>query len=168
MASKIVKEFKEFAMKGSVVDLAVGIIIGAAFGAIVKSFVDDIVMPVVGLLLGGVDFSNRYYVMRGGGSLQGNETVEAAREAGAVVIAYGRFANNILTFLIVAVAVFLLVKSINRMRRKSKTEPQPTTRPCPECTTMIAKAAKRCPSCTAVVSPLPETPEPGAAGKASG
>jgi large conductance mechanosensitive channel len=159
MASALVKEFKEFAMKGSVVDLAVGIIIGAAFGAIVKSLVDDIIMPVVGLLLGGVDFTNRYYVLRGGGSLQGNETVEAAREAGAVIIAYGKFANNILTFLIVAFAVFLLVKGINRMRRRSKNEPMPTTRPCPECTTVIPRAARRCPSCTASVTPLPETPE---------
>lgn len=153
-------------MKGSVVDLAVGIIIGTAFGAIVKSLVDDIIMPVVGVLLGGLDFSDRYYVIRGGESLQGNETtVESVRAAGAAVVAYGKFVNNVITFVIVAFAVFLLVKGINRMRRRSKHEPQPTTRPCPECTTMIAKVAKRCPSCTAVVTPLPETPEP--AGKTS-
>ena len=141
-------------MKGSVVDLAVGIIIGTAFGAIVKSLVDDIIMPVVGVLLGGADFSDRYAVIRGGSGLQGNETVEAARATGAAVVAYGKFVNNILTFVIVALAVFLLVKGINRMRRRSKTEPMPTTRSCPECTTAIPKAAKRCPSCTAAVQPV--------------
>ncbi|MHB1262256.1 MAG: large conductance mechanosensitive channel protein MscL [Thermoplasmatota archaeon] len=154
MASRLLKEFKEFAMKGSVVDLAVGIIIGTAFGAIVKSLVDDLIMPVVGVMLGGADFSNRYYVIKGGSGLAGNETVEAARAAGAAVVAYGKFANNVLTFLIVALAVFLLVKGINKMRRKSDKEPMPTTRPCPECTTSIAKAARRCPSCTAPVTPL--------------
>jgi large conductance mechanosensitive channel len=154
MAARFVQEFKEFAMKGSVVDLAVGIIIGTAFGAIVKSLVDDLIMPVVGVLLGGVDFSNRYSVIRGGGGLAGNETVDAARATGAVVVAYGRFLNNILTFVIVALAVFFLVKGINRMRRKSKDEPLPTTRACPECTSMIAKAARRCPSCTAPVQPV--------------
>lgn len=142
-------------MKGSVVDLAVGIIIGTAFGAIVKSLVDDVIMPVVGVLLGGADFSDRYVVIRGGSGLQGNETVEAARAAGAAVVAYGKFVNNVLTFVIVAAAVFLLVKGINRMRRRSKTEPMPTTRACPECTTSIPKAARRCPSCTAAVQPVP-------------
>jgi large conductance mechanosensitive channel len=153
--AKILQEFKEFALKGSVMDLAIGIIIGTAFGAIVKSLVDDLIMPVVGVLLGGADFSNRYYVIRGGSGLQGNETVEAARATGAAVVAYGKFANNVLTFLIVAVAVFLLVKSINKLRRKSKHEAMPTTRSCPECTTSIPKAARRCPSCTATVSPTP-------------
>ena len=154
MASKILQEFKEFALKGSVMDLAIGIIIGTAFGAIVKSLVDDLIMPVVGVLLGGADFSDRYYVIKGGGGLAGNETVEAARATGAAVVAYGKFVNNILTFLIVAVAVFLLVKSINRLRRRSKGEAMPTTRNCPECTTAIPKAAKRCPSCTATVVPV--------------
>jgi large conductance mechanosensitive channel len=155
MASKLLKEFKEFAMKGSVMDLAVGIIIGTAFGAIVKSLVDDLIMPIVGVLLGGADFSDRYYVIKGGSGLAGNETVEAARATGAAVVAYGKFANNILTFVIVAAAVFFLVKAINKMRRKSRHEPMPTTRACPECTTNIAKAAKRCPSCTASVVPIP-------------
>jgi len=152
MASRLLKEFKEFAMKGSVVDLAVGIIIGTAFGAIVKSLVDDVIMPLAGVFLGGLDYSNRFYVIKGD---PGNATtVDAAREAGASVVAYGKFANNVLTFLIVALAVFLLVKGINKMRRKSDKEPMPTTRPCPECTTSIAKAARRCPSCTAPVAPL--------------
>lgn len=155
MASKLLKEFKEFAMKGSVMDLAVGIIIGTAFGAIVKSLVDDLIMPIVGVLLGGADFSDRYYVIKGGSGLAGNETVEAARATGAAVVAYGKFANNVLTFLIVAASVFFLVKAINKMRRKTDKEPMPTTRPCPECTTSISKAARRCPSCTATVSPLP-------------
>ncbi|MFA5943480.1 MAG: large conductance mechanosensitive channel protein MscL [Candidatus Thermoplasmatota archaeon] len=154
MASRLLKEFKEFAMKGSVVDLAVGIIIGTAFGAIVKSLVDDLIMPLVGVLLGGADFSNRYFVVKGGGGLAGNETVEAARATGAAVVAYGKFANNVLTFLIVAASVFLLVKAINKMRRKSEKEPMPTTRPCPECTSSIARAARRCPSCTAAIQPL--------------
>jgi large conductance mechanosensitive channel len=153
--AKLLQEFKEFALKGSVMDLAIGIIIGTAFGAIVKSLVDDLIMPVVGVLLGGADFSNRYYVIKGGGGLAGNETVEAARATGASVVAYGKFVNNILTFLIVAVAVFLLVKSINRLRRRSKGEPMPTTRNCPECTSSIPKAARRCPSCTATVTPVP-------------
>lgn len=152
MASKLLKEFKEFAMKGSVMDLAVGIIIGTAFGAIVKSLVDDLIMPIVGVLLGGADFSNYYRVIKGD---PGNATtVEAARAAGASVVAYGKFLNNILTFIIVALAVFFLVKAINKMRRRSKDEPMPTTRSCPECTTNIPKAAKRCPSCTAPVTPL--------------
>ena len=151
MASRLLKEFKEFAMKGSVVDLAVGIIIGTAFGAIVKSLVDDLIMPVVGVLLGGADFANHYQVIKGN---EGNATtVEAARAAGASVVAYGKFANNVLTFLIVAAAVFLLVKALNKMRRKSDKEPMPTTRPCPECTSSIPKAARRCALCTAAVDP---------------
>lgn len=153
--AKVLQEFKEFAMKGSVVDLAVGIIIGAAFGAIVKSLVDDILMPVVGVLLGGVDFANRYYVIRGGGGMAGNETLAQARETGAAVVAYGQFLNNIVTFVIVAFAVFMLIKGLNKMKRKSKQEPMPTTRSCPECTSSIPKAARRCPSCTAAIQPVP-------------
>lgn len=150
--AKLLQEFKEFALKGSVMDLAIGIIIGTAFGAIVKSLVDDLIMPVVGVLLGGPDFSNYYRIIKGD---PGNATtVEGARAAGASVVAYGKFANNVVTFLIVAAAVFLLVKSINRLRRKSKGEPMPTTRNCPECTTAIPKAARRCPSCTASVVPV--------------
>jgi large conductance mechanosensitive channel len=153
VASKVLAEFKEFALRGSVVDLAVGIIIGTAFGAIVKSLVDDVIMPLVGLLIGGVDFANRYWVVRGGDGLAGNETLEAARATGAVLVAYGRFVNHVLTFLIVAAAVFLLVRSLNRLKRK-KEAPAPNTRLCPECTTAIAKAARRCPACTAPVTPV--------------
>lgn len=154
---KVLQEFKEFALKGNVVDLAVGIIIGTAFGAVVKGLVDEIIMPVLGVLLGGIDFSDRFFVLRGGGSLAGNETLQQARAAGAAVIGYGQFINLIITFVIVAFAVFLLVKAMNRMRRKQQKAPSPesTTRPCPECLTQVAKPARRCPACT---SPL--TPEP--------
>ena len=150
---KVWKEFKEFAMKGSVVDLAVGIIIGTAFGAIVKSLVDDILMPVVGVLLGGVDYSNHFVVLKGHPPANAT-TVDAARAAGASVVAYGKFVNNVITFVIVALAVFFLVKGINVLRRKRKEEPTPTTRPCPECTTAIPRAARRCPSCTSEVKPM--------------
>ena len=152
VAMKVWQEFREFAMKGSVVDLAVGIIIGTAFGAIVKSLVDDVLMPIVGVLLGGVDYSNHFYVIKGHPPSNAT-TVEAARAAGASVIAYGKFVNNILTFLIVALAVFLLIKGINAMKRK-KPQATATTRPCPECTTSIPRLAKRCPSCTAAVTPM--------------
>ena len=146
-------------IRGLVVDLAVGIIIGTAFGAIVKSLVDDVIMPVAGVLLGGVDYSNHFYVIKGNPP-DNATTVEAARAAGASVVAYGKFVNNILTFIIVALAVFFLVKAINRMRRRRQKHPEPTamTRPCPECTTEIPKAAKRCSSCTSPVPPLPPPP----------
>ncbi len=147
---KIVAEFREFALKGNVMDLAVGVIIGAAFGAIVKSLVDDLIMPLVGLLLGGVDFSDRYYVLKG--SVPSGTSLEEARKvAGASLLAYGHFLNNVLTFLIVAVAVFLIVKAMNRLRRKGPA-PSPTTRACPECTSPIPLAARRCPQCTAAVA----------------
>ena len=158
MASKILKEFREFALKGSVVDLAVGIIIGTAFGAVVKGLVDEIIMPLVGMLLGGIDFSSRFWVLRQGDApLNSTMTLQEARATGAAVIGYGQFLNLIITFLIVAWAVFLIVKSINRMRRKQAKvpDPQAETRPCPECTTQVAKAARRCPACTAPIAPLP-------------
>lgn len=156
---KVLQEFREFAVKGSVVDLAVGVIIGAAFGAIVKSFVDDIVMPVVGLFMGGIDLSDRYWVLRGStGEVPGNATQPTAadmRGSGAVVVSYGQFLNTVLTFLIVAWAVFLMVKGINRMRRRSeKTPPDAADRPCPECLTTIPKAARRCHSCGTAVEAL--------------
>jgi large conductance mechanosensitive channel len=152
----ILREFREFAVKGSVVDLAVGVVVGAAFGAIVKSLVDDLIMPLVGLLVGGIDFSSRYWVLRGPKSPlpEGvtDPTMQQMRDAGAVVVAYGQFANAILTFLIVALAVFLFVKGINRLRRRQ--EPAaPNERPCPECLSAIPKAARRCRACTAVVTP---------------
>lgn len=109
----MLKEFKEFAMKGNFVDMAVGIVIGAAFGTIVKSLVDDIIMPVVGMLTGGVDFSNMFAVIKGGAEGVKYATVEAAAEAGAVTVNYGLFINAVITFLIVAFALFVVIKGMN-------------------------------------------------------
>lgn len=144
------KEFKEFAMRGSVLDMAIGIIIGGAFTPIVKSLVDDIIMPVVGLLLGDVDFADLFVVLREGAAAGPYATLEAAREAGAVTVNYGIFINTILTFLIVAFAVFLMVRTINKWRKEEE-EAAPTTRDCPHCKTAIALDAMRCPACTSEV-----------------
>ena len=119
------KEFKEFAMKGSVLDMAVGIIVGGAFTPIVTSLVDDVLMPPIGLLLGKVDFSNLFLVLRGGEATGPYATVEAAREAGAVTVNWGLFVNQVVAFLIVAFAVFVLVKGINRWRRQEEAAPEP-------------------------------------------
>jgi large conductance mechanosensitive channel len=124
----MVKEFKEFAVKGNVVDMAVGIIIGGAFGTIVKSLVADVIMPPIGLLLGGVDFGNLFFVL-GEGSY---ESLDAAKEAGAATVNYGVFINNVISFLIVAFAVFLLVKSINSLKRKEEAKPAPPPKPSAE------------------------------------
>ena len=147
-----VKEFREFALKGNMMDLAVGIVIGVAFGAVVKSLVDEIIMPVAGFFLGNRDFSDLFLVLRGGDGLAGNETLAQAREAGAVVLGYGAFLNVVVTFLIVAWAVFLLVKGMNRLRRKAKAA-VPGTRPCPRCLSNMPLAATRCAACTADVPP---------------
>jgi len=150
----MLKEFKEFAIKGNVIDMAVGIIIGIAFGAIVTSLVNDIVMPPVGLLLGGVDFSNLFVVLDAGATPPPYATPAEAVEAGAVTLNYGVFINTILTFLIVAFAVFLLVRAVNRMRRREEVAPAaPTDKPCPFCFTTINIRATRCPNCT---SQLPD------------
>jgi large conductance mechanosensitive channel len=124
----MVKEFKEFAVKGNVVDMAVGIIIGGAFGTIVKSLVSDVIMPPIGKLMGGVDFSNLFVVL-GEGSF---ESLDAAKEAGAATINYGVFINNVISFLIVAFAVFLLVKAINNLKRKEEEKPAPPPGPSAE------------------------------------
>jgi large conductance mechanosensitive channel len=124
----MVKEFKEFAVKGNVVDMAVGIIIGGAFGTIVKSLVSDVIMPPIGLLMGGVDFGNLFVVL-GEGSY---ESLDLAKEAGAATINYGVFINNVISFLIVAFAVFLLVKSINSLKRKEEAKPAPPPGPSAE------------------------------------
>ena len=121
----MVKEFKDFAVKGNVVDMAVGIIIGGAFGTIVKSLVADVLMPPIGLALGGVDFSNLFMVL-GEGSF---ETLEAAKEAGAATVNYGVFINNVISFLIVAFAVFLLVKGINSAKKKEEEKPKEPPKP---------------------------------------
>jgi large conductance mechanosensitive channel len=132
----IVKEFKEFAIRGSVVDLAVGIIIGAAFTQIVNSLVQDVLMPPLGLVLGNVDFSDMALVLR-----------QATAESEAVAVRYGAFINTIIHFVIVALAIFFLVKQINRLKRDEAPTP-PTTRNCPYCISVVDAKATRCPNCT--------------------
>jgi large conductance mechanosensitive channel len=148
----LMKEFREFAVKGNVADMAVGIIIGGAFGTIVKSLVDDVLMPPVGLLLGGVDFKDLFMVLRAGDPAAPYLTMADAQAAGAVTLNYGQFLNNVIAFVIVAFAVFMLVKAINRLRRQEQEAPKsPTDRACPFCATTIPIRATRCPNCT---SPL--------------
>jgi large conductance mechanosensitive channel len=145
------KEFKEFAMKGNVIDMAVGIIIGAAFGTIVKSLVSDIIMPPIGLLLGHVDFSNLFLTIKEGAAVAGPyATVDAAQKAGAVTINYGVFINTVISFLIVAFAIFVVIKSLNTMKRKQEQIPPaaPTTKNCPYCFETISLNATRCSHCT--------------------
>jgi large conductance mechanosensitive channel len=140
----IIKEFKEFAMKGNVVDLAVGIIIGGAFQKIVTSLVNDIIMPPLSILTGKIDFANRFIALGGGDYA----TLADAKAAGVPALSYGVFLNNILDYLLVAFAVFLLVKYINRLRRQPEAQPQPTTKNCVYCFSNIHIEAVRCPQCT--------------------
>jgi large conductance mechanosensitive channel len=147
----MIKEFKEFAVKGNVLDLAVGVIIGAAFGKIVSSLVDDVLMPPIGLALGKVDFANLFLNL-------GDKpvaSVAAAKAAGVPTINYGLFLNNVISFLIVAFVVFLIVKQFNRLRREEKpaAPAAPTTRDCPYCLTPIPLKAIRCPHCTSELKP---------------
>jgi large conductance mechanosensitive channel len=139
------KEFKEFAMRGNVLDMAVGIIIGAAFGKIVSSFVNDVLMPPIGLLLGKVDFSNLFITLSG----QSFATLEEAKKAGAVTIKYGIFFNTIIDFILVALAVFLMIRQLNRIKRQPEPAPAvPTTKECTYCFSVIPIKATRCPNCT--------------------
>jgi large conductance mechanosensitive channel len=144
------KDFKAFIMRGNVVDLAVGVIIGAAFGAIVKSLVDDIIMPPLGLVTGGLDFGNKFVVLKEGAKHAAPYiSLADARDAGAVTMNYGIFFNQILTFLIVAAAVFLLVRAVERLHLEAQVlASAPTTKACPYCATQIPIPAKRCPHCT--------------------
>jgi len=144
----MLKEFKEFAMRGNVIDMAVGIIIGAAFGTIVNSLVQDVIMPPIGLLLGKVDFSNIFAVLREGKVAGPYASVAAAKSAGAVTINFGVFINTIISFIIVAFAVFLLVRTINKLRREEVPPPVPTTKECAYCFSKIPIKATRCPNCT--------------------
>jgi large conductance mechanosensitive channel len=137
------KEFKEFAMKGNVLDMAVGIIIGAAFGKIITSFVSDILMPPLGLLLGKMDFSSMFINLSG----QSYPTIAAAKAAGAATLNYGMFINTIFDFLIVAFAIFLLIRQVNKMKRQPAAAAS-TTKDCPFCASAIPIPAKRCPHCT--------------------
>jgi len=142
------KEFKAFALRGNVLDLAVGIIIGGAFGTIVKSLVDDVLMPPIGLALGNVDFSNLLYVLQPG--TKGPPpyaTVAEAHAAGAVTINYGQFINNVITFIIIAFAVFLIVRAVNRLQPQEATA-APAMKDCPHCRMAIPVSATRCPHCT--------------------
>jgi large conductance mechanosensitive channel len=140
------KEFKEFVMKGNMLDMAVGIVIGAAFGVIITSLVTDVIMPPIGLLLGGIDFSNILLVLKEGKVAGPYATVAAAKAAGAVTMNWGVFFNTIINFLIVAAAIFLLVKGVNKMRREKVADP--TTKECPFCLSAIPIKATRCPHCT--------------------
>jgi len=143
------KEFREFALKGSVLDMAVGIIIGAAFGAVVSSFVSDVLMPPIGLLLGGVDFSNLHLVLAAGKVAGPYASLAEAQAAGAVTFNYGLFINRIISFLIVAFALFLLIRGMNRMKKKAEAPAaEPAGKDCPYCFTSIPIQAVRCPHCT--------------------
>ena len=144
----MMKEFKEFAMRGNVVDMAVGIIIGAAFGTIVNSLVQDVIMPPIGLLLGRIDFSNFFAVLKEGKAAGPYASVAAAKAAGAVTMNYGVFINTVISFLIIAFAVFLLVRAINKMKRQEAPPPVPTTKECAYCYSKIPIQATRCPNCT--------------------
>ena len=136
-------------MRGNVVDMAVGIIIGASFGTIVKSLVDDVIMPPIGLLLGNVDFGNMYVVLKQAAAASAPyASLAEAKKAGAVTLNYGLFINAVVSFVIVAFAVFLLVRTINRLRKQQETAADPTTKSCPRCFTDIHIQATRCPHCT--------------------
>lgn len=143
------KEFKAFAMRGNVIDMAVGIIIGAAFGSIVGTLVSDVIMPPIGLLLGNVDFSNLFIVLKEGTTPGPYATVAAAKGAGAVTLNYGLFLNTVVNFLIVAFAVFFLIRGVNALKKKEETPPAvPTTKECPHCLSTVPIKATRCGHCT--------------------
>ena len=143
------KEFKEFALKGNVIDMGVGIIIGAAFGKIVSSFVSDILTPPLGLLLGRVDFSSLFV------SLSGTqyESLAAAKAAGAATVNYGLFINSMIDFILVAFALFLIIRWVNRLRKPAAVSAAPATRECPECLSLIPVKAHRCAHCASVLTP---------------
>lgn len=143
------KEFKEFAMRGNVLDMAIGIVIGAAFGSIVTSFVQDILMPPIGRLLGHVDFSNLFVSLTD----THYDTLAAAKAAGAATLNYGVFLNTVINFLIVALAVFLLIRQVNRFTPKPAPAAAPTTRDCPYCLTAVPLKATRCAYCTSELRP---------------
>lgn len=145
----MLKEFKEFAMRGNVLDMAIGIIIGAAFGAIIKSLVSDILMPPIGLLLGNVDFSNLFLVLKDGAAAGPYASLDIAREAGAVTVNYGMFINTVINFLIVAFAIFLVIRNVNKLKRQEEAPvAEPTTRECPYCYSTIPIKAVKCAYCT--------------------
>ena len=144
----MLKDFKEFVMRGNVVDMAVGIIIGAAFGTIVKSLVDDLIMPPIGLLLGNVDFTNIFVVLKSGKVPGPYATLADAQSAAAVTMNLGTFINTIVSFLIVAFSVFLLIRSLNRLKKQEEAHAEPVTKECPYCLSIIPVKATRCGHCT--------------------
>jgi large conductance mechanosensitive channel len=144
----VVREFREFIARGNVIDLAVGVIIGAAFGKIVTTLVEGIIMPPIGLVLGRIDFSSLFYVLDASKGVPAS--LADAKAKGIPVITYGQFLNDIVSFLIVALAVFILVKQVNRLKREAPA-PSPTSKECPYCATSIPLKARRCPNCTSEV-----------------
>ena len=140
------KEFREFIARGNAIDLAIGVVIGAAFGAIVTSLVNDVIMPVAGLALGKVDFANLFIVLKEGATTAPYATLAAAQDAGAVTLNYGLFVNAVVSFVIIALVVFFVIKGINKMRAEKEAEV--TTKDCPQCLTAVPLAATRCPACT--------------------
>ncbi|MDK9700483.1 MAG: large conductance mechanosensitive channel protein MscL [bacterium] len=151
----MLKEFKEFAMRGNVIDMAIGIVIGAAFGTIVGSLVSDMLMPPLGLLIGSLDFSSLFVVLKEGTQTPGPYmTIDAAKNAGAVTLNYGKFVNTIVNFIIIAFPIFLLVRTINKLKRKeealaaAKASAEPTTKQCPFCYSTIHVKAVKCASCS--------------------
>ena len=142
----MLREFKEFTLRGNVVDMAVGIVIGVAFGKIVSSLVNDVIMPPIGLALGGVDFANLFVVLSGGSY----DSLDAAKEAGAATINYGIFISTVIDFVIIAFAIFMVIKQMNRLKRKEEAAPPPTPtmKDCPHCLSNIPIKATRCPQCT--------------------
>ena len=145
----MLQEFKKFIMRGNVIDMAVGIVIGTAFGAIIKSLVDDVIMPPIGLLLGKVDFSNLYIMLHQGDPAGPYASIADAQAAGAVTLNYGLFVNSIISFLIIAFAIFLIIRAVNRLHtEEEKPAAEPTTKECPHCFTTIPIKATRCPNCT--------------------
>jgi large conductance mechanosensitive channel len=149
----MLKEFKEFALKGNVIDMAVGIIIGAAFGTIITSLVNDVIMPPIGLVLGGVDFANLFILLKAGDPAGPYAALADAQAAGAVTINYGVFINAIISFLIVAFVMFLLIRNVNRLQKEEEAPPaEPTTKECPHCLSEIPIKATRCAFCTSELS----------------
>ncbi len=145
----MLKEFREFALKGNVIDLAVGIMIGAAFNTIVNSIVNDVIMPPVGLLIGNVDFTNLFVLLREGEVAAPYATLADAQSAGAITINYGIFLNTIISFMIIALVLFFIIRSVNRLKRAEEATPvEPSTKECPYCKSKVASAATRCPYCT--------------------
>ena len=145
-------DFKKFLLRGNVVDMAVGVVIGGAFGAIVKSLVDDVIMPPIGMLTGGADFSNLYVVLREGAKAPAPyATLAAAKDAGAVLLRYGAFLNTLMTFLIVGTAIYFVVRAVTKLMPPPPPPPE-ESRDCPHCTMSISKKATRCPHCTSEIA----------------